>query len=71
MQEIILLRNAREIIKADSLCQLNSLKITIIATPSHLTSECGMAIRIEKPEQRDSIINTLIINKLHPQIYEI
>lgn len=69
MQYIILLKNAREVIKADNLCKQHNIKIKVIATPTHLSSECGMALAIDTDNIQE-IANLLSNSGLHQEIHE-
>lgn len=47
---LLLFRNTREVIKAEEACRRADLTIQVIATPKHISSECGMCLQLEETD---------------------
>lgn len=44
---IVTFKNTHDAIKAEERCKENSIKITVIPTPTYITLSCGISIRLE------------------------
>ena len=60
MKIIYTLANARSVVKAEKLCAEANIEVEVTAVPQTITSECGMAIRIdaEKAEALESLLQS-------------
>ncbi len=47
---LLLFHSTREVIKAEDACRLADLRLQVIATPKHISSECGMCLQIEEAD---------------------
>lgn len=50
MKMLLLFRNTREVIKAEEACRNAGLPLQVIATPKHISSECGMCLQIDRTD---------------------
>ncbi|MGL5635900.1 MAG: DUF3343 domain-containing protein, partial [Bacteroidales bacterium] len=46
MKYLIILPNSRTVLKAEKLCREAGLEVEITSVPSHISSECGMALKV-------------------------
>ncbi len=49
-QTLLLFRNTREVIKAEEACRRAGLVLQVIATPKHISSDCGMCLQLEEAD---------------------
>lgn len=47
---LLLFRSTREVIKAEEACRRAGLALQVIATPKHISSECGMCLQLEEAD---------------------
>lgn len=69
MRYIATFKSAREAIKGDKLCAKQGIQATIIPVPTHISSECGMCLRLET-EQVDIVKTLMQENKINIIIYD-
>lgn len=44
---IAVFQNIRAVIRAEKLCRDADMKVTVMPLPEHLSSECGMCLKID------------------------
>lgn len=44
---IAVFQNIRAVIRAEKLCREADMKVTVMPLPEHLSSECGMCLKID------------------------
>ncbi|HOI91105.1 MAG TPA: selenide, water dikinase SelD [Candidatus Rifleibacterium sp.] len=70
MKILLLFRNTREVIKAEAACRSAGLPLQVIATPKHISSECGMCLQLDRVDgdQALSLIKKMgIVAQLHDE----
>ena len=70
MKILLLFRNTREVIKAEAACRSAGLPLQVIATPKHISSECGMCLQLDRVDgdQALSLIKKMgIAAQLHDE----
>lgn len=69
MSYVATFKNARITILAVSKCKEVDLKVTVIATPIIISSECGMSLLVEK-ERLEDFEKLMVGNSILYNIYE-
>ncbi|MFI3330316.1 MAG: DUF3343 domain-containing protein [Rikenellaceae bacterium] len=68
MYSIAVFKSAREAIKADKVCRDNNLNTRVIPVPKHISSECGMCLRLLSAEA-DKVKELIEENNIKVTIY--
>lgn len=68
MYSIAVFRSAREAIKADRICRDNSLETRVIPVPKHISSECGMCLKL-LTQQSERVKEIIEKNNIKVTIY--
>lgn len=61
---IAVFENARAVVKAEKLCREAGIAVAVVPQPAHMTSECGMALRIE-PGDREHFFELMKTNNIY------
>lgn len=69
MSYVATFKNARTTILAESKCKEIDLKVTVIATPTTISSECGMSLLVEK-ERLIDFEKLMVKNAIQYNIYD-
>lgn len=67
--KIATFRNARTAILADVACKEMSLKVAVIPTPTNISSECGMSLRVDL-ESLDEFVLLMQNKNIECKIYD-
>lgn len=69
MKILYTFHSTKDAAKSVKICEKNDLKVSIVAIPEHISSECGIAFNIEDFEQEkvDNLLNSI---KITPIKYE-
>lgn len=70
MYAVVVFRSTRDAIKADKICRTNQLKAKVVPVPKHISSECGMCLKIER-EDKVLAANLLENNNIKVIIYDV
>ncbi len=54
-QMLLLFHNTREVIKAEEALRRDGLNLEVIATPKHISSECGMCLQLAEADGRQAL----------------
>ncbi len=55
MKILLLFRNTREVIKAEEVCRNAGMPLQVIATPKHISSECGMCLQLDGVDSKKAL----------------
>ncbi|MCU0857211.1 MAG: DUF3343 domain-containing protein [Pontiellaceae bacterium] len=70
MKQILVFESTHAVLKAEKWLKANSVPYEILPTPRHISSDCGMAIRLEQTEGvsiPDLLLQSGIKAAMHPQ----
>lgn len=69
MEYVAIFKNSRTVMMADQACKGANLKIAVIATPSDISSECGMSLKFGDLNHQ-KFQETMAKAKIDYKIYE-
>lgn len=69
MKYLIILPNSRTVLKAEKLCREAGLEVEITSVPSHISSECGMALKVTAVS-KTIVLDIIKEHKFDFEIYE-
>lgn len=62
-------RTARDVIKGDSVCCKNGIRVRVIAVPECISSECGMCLELEA-EGEDKFLELMKSQNIPVHLYD-
>ncbi|HLV31167.1 MAG TPA: DUF3343 domain-containing protein [Chitinispirillaceae bacterium] len=68
MKPVILFKTTRDAVRAQRLCKRNDISCKVIPVPRDISSECGMALEIDKNDLYP-ITEIFIKNSINHDIY--
>lgn len=60
---VALLYSTSLAIRAEKICKKADIRVKLIPTPRHLSSDCGIVLRFEKKD-REAVVEALHVSKL-------
>lgn len=60
---IALFKNVREVMRADTLCRGQGIRVAVMPVPESVSSECGMCLRIAS-EEREALAELCRMNNI-------
>lgn len=70
MHSVVVFRSTRDAIRADRICKAEKLTARVVPVPKHISSECGMCLKILRDDSSKAT-ELLEKNNINIKIYDV